>query len=347
VFAVGPGPRDFVAARLDIEPERLVEDLQNLRERLRRDGDLAALKAEAARLGALLLKPAEKLIARADRLVVVPDGPLHLIPFAALIPPSASEYLVETKPIHVVSSATVFAELKKRRRPRPHVRLVAFGDPDYSAAPRTQVAFADRPDDRLSLLRGFDLHALPSARREVQELGRLFGQAASLFLGGDATEERAKAVAGEASMLHFACHGMLNEDAPLDSSLALSMPADWKPGRENGLLQAWEILEQVRIDADLVTLSACNSALGQDSSGEGLLGLTRAFQYAGARTLLASLWEVNDRSTAELMSRFYTHLRAGRTKDAALRAAQMEMIRGTTHAHPSRWAPFEVLGDWQ
>jgi CHAT domain-containing protein len=90
----------------------------------------------------------------------------------------------------------------------------------------------------------------------------------------------------------------------------------------------WEIVERVRLDADLVVLSACESGLGKELGGEGLIGLTRAFQYAGARSVMASLWNVNDQATAELMIRFYRHLRAGKTKDEALRAAQRELIEG-------------------
>ncbi|MCP4661409.1 MAG: CHAT domain-containing protein, partial [bacterium] len=93
------------------------------------------------------------------------------------------------------------------------------------------------------------------------------------------------------------------------------------------LLQAWEIFEHVRLDADLVVLSACQSALGEERGGDGLLGLTRAFQYAGARSVVASLWQVSDRVTPELMVRFYRHLRSGKPKDQALQAAQIELIR--------------------
>ena len=118
---------------------------------------------------------------------------------------------------------------------------------------------------------------------------------------------------------------------------------------ENGLLQAWEIFEQVRLDAELVTLSACQSGLGTEVAGEGLIGLTRAFQYAGARSVLASLWSVSDLSTAELMARFYRALRKGQPKDTALQEAQLAMIRGEAGltlkenrdlTHPCHWAAF-------
>src|SRR4029079_2305552 len=114
-----------------------------------------------------------------------------------------------------------------------------------------------------------------------------------------------------ADLLHFADHGLINERFPLDSALALSIPAQFQEGRDNGLLQAWEVVEDLQLDANLVPLSACDTALSREMGGEGLLGLTRAFQLAGARTVLASLWNVSDVSTAMLMKRFYTYLRQG------------------------------------
>lgn len=141
---------------------------------------------------------------------------------------------------------------------------------------------------------------------------------------------------------------MLDESLPLNSAVALSIPAAPDLGRDNGLLQACEIFDGLRIHADLVTLSACKTALGRDMGGEGLFGLTRAFQYAGARTVLASLWSVADRSTAKLMRRFYGHLTAGKSKDEALRAAQLELVRaGGPTAHPRHWAAFELFADWR
>jgi CHAT domain-containing protein len=118
--------------------------------------------------------------------------------------------------------------------------------------------------------------------------------------------------------------------------------------KDNGLLQAWEVFEWMRLDAELVTLSACETGLGRDGDGEGLIGLTRAFQYAGARSVLASLWSVSDHTTAELMERFYTLLRAGRPKDLALQEAQRALLHaGGAAAHPVHWAAFTLSGDWQ
>ena len=115
-------------------------------------------------------------------------------------------------------------------------------------------------------------------------------------------------------------------------------------GQENGLLQAWEILERMHIDAELVTLSSCESALGRDMRGEGLIGLSRAFQHAGAASVLASLWAVSDRSTAEWMRHFYTALARGSRRDEAVQAAQVEMRRQAAYGHPFHWAAFQLSG---
>ena len=110
----------------------------------------------------------------------------------------------------------------------------------------------------------------------------------------------------------------------------------------------WEIFDTVRLDAELVTLSGCETALGEEMGGEGLMSLTRAFQFAGARSVLASLWRVPDQSTADLMVGFYAHLKEGHDKVEALQLVQRDLNRsGKKAAHPFRWAAFAVFGDWR
>jgi CHAT domain-containing protein len=222
---------------------------------------------------------------------------------------------------------------------------VAFGDPQYPGVTDAATAGADA-EVRGMLRGGFTLAPLPATRTEVEALSRGFGDRATTYLGAEATEARAKSV-GKAGYLHFATHGLLDARTPLNSALALAMPAVRRDGEENGLLQAWEIFEQVRVDADLVTLSACETALGAELAGEGLIGLTRAFHYAGARSVLASLWRVADDSTAELMTAVYTQMRSGATKDEALRRAQRKAIERPETAAPFRWAAFTLSGDWR
>ncbi|HKV10233.1 MAG TPA: CHAT domain-containing protein [Thermoanaerobaculia bacterium] len=338
----GPGlavfPVDAGARTLREEVERFRRLLGNPK------SDAEALREQAQKLYGRLLLPAGAEIERAERILLSVDGPLHTLPFAAL--QRGDRYLVEHRPVHSVLSATVYAEMTKsrsaRRKPE-EIRLTAFGNPVYQ--PATE-APAD-PELREAVRRGLDLLPLPSSSREVKSIAALY-PGARVFLGSDATEEKAKTLGPESSLVHFACHGLLDERFPLNSALALTLPRDPAPGRDNGLLQAWEIFESVRLDADLVTLSACDTALGREMGGEGLVGLTRAFQYAGARSVLASLWSVSDLSTARLMKSFYGYLQSGKPKDEALRAAQIDQIRsGTGGSHPFHWAAFQLFGDWR
>jgi CHAT domain-containing protein len=337
------------AFRLAIATRALAEEIRELRRLLSNPrSDRARIRTLQRRLYGLLIAPAESLLKACDRILIAPDGPLHYLPFAALMRPDG-KYLVEWKPIHTVISATVYAELKKMRHPPEdpsRMEVAAFGDPSYPGLS------AERPEEvsdlrvRSALRRGLPLTPLPSSRREVEALGALYPHA-EIYLGTEATEERAKALGKGVRIVHFAGHALLDEELPLNSSLALSIPESRLPGQEDGLLQSWEIFEQMRLDADLVTLSACKTALGKEMGGEGLVGLTRAFQVAGARSILASLWSIGDRSTAQFMPRFYQHLRAGLTKDEALRRTQIEWIKNPKTSHPFHWAAFELIGDYQ
>jgi CHAT domain-containing protein/tetratricopeptide (TPR) repeat protein len=358
-YAVGPKrswlfvlqPSDAAGPGLSIFPiaageTALREEVAGFRRLLERPGsDRAALQGRARRLYRLLVHPAEDRLRGARRLLVSPDGPLHTLPFAALR--SGDRYLIERKPIHTGLSATVYAELRRSRpgrwNPREE-RLDAFGEPTY---PRAKGGESADPGVRELLRRGLSLTPLPSTRKEVEAITHLFPRGRE-YLGREATEEKAKALGPDSDLIHFACHGLLDERFPLNSALALSVPEHPAEGQDNGLLQAWEIFESVRLKADLVTLSACDTALGKEMGGEGLIGLTRAFQYAGARSVLASLWGVADYSTAAFMKDFYGHLRNGATKDEALRAAQIDQIRKKSgSSHPFFWAAFELTGDWR
>jgi CHAT domain-containing protein len=341
--APGPGLTIF---RIDTREKTLRKEVEGFRLLLRRPGsDRAALRTHARHLYRLLVHPAEARIAGAQRILVSPDGPLRTLPFAALM--RGDRYLVEHKPIHSVLSAAVYAELKRSRpaqRDLRDERVDAFGNPLY---PRLAASGSPDPVTREVLQRGWALTPLPSTRKEVEAIAALYPQSHT-YLGRDATEEKAKSLGRDSRLIHFACHGLIDERFPLNSALALTLPERPAEGQDNGLLQAWEIFESMHLDADLVTLSACDTALGKEMGGEGLVGLTRAFQYAGARSVLASLWGVADYSTARFMERFYRYLRGGKPKDEALRAAQIDQIRQKGgSSHPFFWAAFELNGDWR
>lgn len=328
------------------------------------------LEAAGRRLYQLLVAPAAARIEANARILFVPDGPLHLFPFGALIrqtaaqgsPAPGAQYLAAWKPFHTILSATVYARHTQRAtdgKERSVLQLAAFGDPHYPARER-RTATADQ-QLRSLLDRGLDLAPLPASRREVEEIAGLYPPPMSaVYLGDEATEERVKALGRNVRYLHFATHGFVDERLPLNSGLALTIRDVLREDGDNGLLQAWEIFESLRLEADLVVLSACSSGLGKEQGGEGLISLTRAFQYAGARSVVATLWSVEDRTTTEIMVRFYRHLKAGLSKDDALRAAQLDLIRGPItmadeHGQPRPfdasapyyWAAFQLTGDWQ
>jgi CHAT domain-containing protein len=254
-------------------------------------------------------------------------------------------------------SSTVYDELRRARSHRQPLtarsHVVCFADPDLG-----RLGVGVGTAGVLGAV-GDGLRVLPGARHEASAIASLFDTGAEVFTGSAATEARAKAVGPEAAVVHFAVHGIVDHAFPLDSALLLGADDGADGGGENGILQAWEILEQVRLDAQLVTLSACSSGVGTELAGEGLIGLTRAFQYAGARSVVASLWEVGDASTSVLMSRFYRYLKEGKTKDVALQKAQLDLLRGTVRgvgepapsegdlSHPYFWAAFQLYGDWR
>jgi CHAT domain-containing protein/tetratricopeptide (TPR) repeat protein len=331
---------------LPVGREDLKKEIEAFRSLLGRpDTLLPEVKQRGRHLYDLLVRPAEPVLAKADRWLISPDGPLHSLPFAALF--SGGQYLVESRPIHIAASAAVYKEIRETRSEKPsaaRMEFLALGDPLYPALEND--AETD-PQVQDALRRGLRLQRLPATRSEVKAISDLFPRT-RVLLGRDATEEAIKTMAPQARRLHFACHGLLDEKFPLNSALALSIPEQPEEGRDNGLLQAWEVFEELRLEADLVTLSACDSGLGKELGGEGLVGLARAFQFAGARSVLASLWSVADVSTARFMKRFYGHLRGGKSKDEALRAAQVEQIReGAGASHPFYWGAFQLFGDWR
>ncbi len=311
---------ELLAFSVPLDRETLRKEVIDLRRMLGDPKSSAkAIDKRKARLYEEIIKPAGRLVTKSDRVVVCADGPLHYLPFSLLI---------EDKPVVNAISVTVMKELQGRPSPKGDA-LVAFGNPAYAEVN------AESGDSRS--LPGGQPTPIPASQAEIDTLAALYGGQARLFAGAQATEEKAMTAGKDAAVIHFACHGFLDENFPLDSGLALA---------GTDVLQAWEIFEGLRIDSDLVTLSACESGLGKDMGGEGLVGLTRAFQYAGAKTVLSSLWSVSDESTATLMQNFYSHLKEGKSKAESLRLAREEM-RKSKYAHPFYWAGFVLNGDWK
>lgn len=343
--------------------EELRDEVVAFREAIAEGAALGDIHAQGSKLYDQLLRPAEASLEGVDELLIVPDGPLHVLPFAALTysQDDDNSYLVGRFALTTAPSVTAYANLVHRPPAEGDVSplVVAFGDPELSAA--ETVSGSGQP---LSpVLRDRALQPLPFSREEVERIAELYPDRSAVFVGASATEAGARRVESPA-YLHFATHALLDQEHPLDSALVLSADSLSAGPEDDGLLQAWEIFDAMRIDSDVVVLSACETALGREIDGEGLFGLTQAFFYAGARSVLASLWSVSDRSTAEFMTGLYGHLREGLSPSKALRQAQLDMLRSEDQdassgargvgrlgkarqrfAHPFHWAAFRIIGD--
>src|SRR5262249_26833021 len=307
------------------------------------------------------------------RILICPDGALHTLPFAALVSQTnpTPHYFIEDKPLHTIVSMTVYAETRKSAAAsdtKLEPTVLAFGDAIYAKeqmAPATkqeQLAQTQKPapqgeeeaknDPKIAYdpRRDLRLAPLPGTRKEIEEITRIYGREATVKLGQDVTKIAAQKESPNYMVLHFATHAWLDDRIGLNSGLALSQPEALGlkvEKTDNGLWQAWEILERTRLKADLVVLSACMTGLGQEVRGEGIIGLTRAFQYAGAKSVVVSLWSVSDASTAELMSAFHQELRRGAGKDVALQKAMVAVRNNKKWAHPYYWSAFILSGDWK
>jgi len=309
------------------------------------DRALARLDATARALSEAVFAPVAGWLQARRRLVIIPDGALVYVPFETLASGPAApagaqpapHYLLERFAISYAPSASVLRAMAARRAPRPQPRgLLAFGDPITNGRGSVPAAA------RLDAARGLSFNPLPYTRAEVEGIAALFGaDEREIHLGAGAVEEAVKTASlSRYRYLHFASHGHIVEDKPWRSGILLS-PSD----REDGLLQVGEIAS-LRLNADLVTLSACRTGLGKLMRGEGMMGLTRAFAHAGARRVLVTLWDVNDMTTAGLMLDFYKGLRRGLAPAEALQRAKRGFLRdpASRRRHPYYWAPFTLVG---
>lgn len=313
------------------------------------DSDIAGLNRRLAEMGRLLLGPVQGLLSGKKTIIVLPDGVVNAIPFD-LLSVDAGGYrpLFRDYVVSVAPSLRFIEYAGKRKRQRQGEGLFAVADPVYAKGPRiaglseTEVRAATRGSH---YLRYFS--RLPETRTEVQAIARLFGaERVETVLGDKATESSLKrADLRPFRYIHLATHGILGGEVPGIGEPALVL-AD-EPG-EDGFLTASEVA-QLKLDADLTVLSACKTGTGEYYTGEGVMGLSRAFLVAGSRSVLVSLWEVESKATERLMVAFYRYLRAGVDAPEALRRAKLDMIAEAQRtdpkqAHPFFWAPFILFG---
>ena len=276
-----------------------------------------------------------------SRLLVIPHGPLSALSFAAL-QDERGRYLVEDYAISYVPSASVLALSGWSASPPAPAPYLLLGAPATLPVP----------------VGGEVLRPLSGARRELASVQASVGPSRTRLLVGRAASESAlREALGSARVLHLATHGVMIDAAPLDSYLALDATGPAADTTDDGRLSAREVYD-LDVRAGLVVLSACRSGLGT-LTGDGLLGLARAFFYAGARSVVATLWDVADEPSARLMPRFHRALADGTGASEALRAAQVALLRDLRAGrvvvqgrrgpvplpeHPSLWAGFVLLG---
>lgn len=304
-------------------------------------------------LARLVLEPAASALT-ARRIVVVATGPLALIPFATLPIPErspAAPMLSRYEIVHVPSATTLSAmrTLSARRSP-PRKTAVVLADPIFEGTdPRAQGAqqVPATGARRAATELGRSFPRLPFSRMEAAAISAMLPGKVTMLTDGAAIRARVLGSAlADYRVVHFATHGLVHPEIASLSSIVLSF-VDQTGAPQDPFVRLSDIYE-MRLNADVVVLSACSTAMGKNVPGEGPIGLARAFMYAGAPRVIASLWQVNDNATAELMKRFYHGMLLDRlTPAAALRRAQLQIAAVPRWASPYFWAPFVLQGDWK
>ena len=340
--------------------------------------DVAPFVSASNALYKVVLEPAAGMITD-KRLLIVADGALNYIPFEVLLKSpdsgdfSSLGYLVKSNEIIYAPSASVVSAIKQQRTKAAGRAMLIIADPVFNssdarahktgATPASdaevrglgiQSALADvtgstAPTTANSTMEGLPLVRLQGTRTEAEQISRLAktsGAQADVWLDLDANEDNLDTRdVTKYRIIHVATHGLLNAERPQFTGVVLSLVGN---KTHDGFVRTDEVFN-LRLGSPLVMLSACETGLGKETRGEGVMGLTRAFMYAGAPTVGVSLWSVADKSTADLMTDFYKRLLAtgdNTTSSGALRAAQLAMISGKKYSAPFYWAPFVLVGDW-
>jgi len=290
-----------------LNSDKLVEDVRQFRSLLETPASSDYLTFSRS-LYKRIFASFEKMLDK-KKLAIVPHGALHYLPFNAL--QNDRGYLIEQYSIRILPSASVIKYLHARRASKPG-DILAFGNPDLG-------------DSRYDLI---------YAQEEAQAVARTRPQS-RVLLRKEATESAFRKYGRSFSYIHFATHGQFDSDMPLQSALLLAGD-DWSDGR-----LTVDKLYSMNIEADLVTLSACETGLGKVANGDDVVGLTRGFLYAGSNSIVSSLWKVDDQATGELMAGFYNALKKT-SKREALRQAQL--IAQKKYPHPYYWASFQLTG---
>jgi CHAT domain-containing protein len=313
------------------------------------------LQESARTLDELLMQPVRKLLGNTRKILISPDGALNLIPFEALVDEN-NQYLVENYSFTYLTSGR---DLLRLQNPSPSQQPpVVLADPYFERPGEIAAVSSNSTNTRSVDLSKIIFSPLPKTAEEAKEIASLLG--VNPLIHSQASEGAIKQVKSP-QILHIATHGFFEnrsrsqsdqntiDDNPLLlSGLVLSgFKKQQGGGNEDGVLTALEVTTLNLIGTKLVVLSACDTGLGQDTTGEGIYGLRRALVIAGSESQLISLWKVEDEATKDLMVNYYKRLLNNQGRSEALRQTQLEMLKNETYQHPYYWAAFIPSGDWK
>ena len=300
------------------------------------------------KLYSILLQPIPQVDTHSS-LIVIADGILYSLPFGTLRDPNGA-FLVESRTVSYVPAATVLNVLRTRTEPHEALRsFLGVGDVPYQDQGGVSPELPKPEGIEKAVLRGLSdtlgtpLHDLPQTRAEVLSANNILGNDGVVLLGSQATEAAFESEPlADFRIVHLAVHGFADRRFPERSGLVLGIdPAS----HDNGLLQIPEIM-RLHFEADLVTLSACDTGIGKVEGEEGITDLAEAFLVSGAKAVVASLWSADDTFTSALMQRFYTHLAQGDDKATALREAKIDLLtKYGNQVSPYYWGAFVLIGD--
>ncbi|WP_163323488.1 CHAT domain-containing protein [Draconibacterium mangrovi] len=291
------------------------------------------------RLYNMLLAPYEQDITE-KHLTIIPDGKLNYIAFDGLLKtlPDTSEtirfnelnYLVKDVNINYANSVNIFLK-NKAAKPKLRNHTLAFA-PEYNSEEFKMTGTS------------YKLAPLPGVQKEVDDIAK--SVSTTIFRSKDATEQNFREESGNFDILHLAMHAYINDSLPAYSRLAFSQNTDTTTLDNDGWLNTADIYN-LELNASMTVLSACNTGVGKLQKGEGLMSLARGFLYAGCPSVIMSLWEVEDAAGTKIMTSFYKYLKAGKTKDEALRLAKLKYLEESNSrlAHPHYWMSFKCIGD--
>jgi CHAT domain-containing protein len=325
----------------------------------------------AEKLYSIIFQPIEKHINKENHIIIVPDEILFYLPFEMLVTSIDKKkhdrrilfsrylnanYMIDKYSISYTQSASLLDEtyINFPKFNKDKNKLLAFGNPDYGKAnidyEKDNYKSENIFDFLLRSSRGIMFSELPKSEEEVIAISKIM-KPSKIYLHKEATEDLLKKHSDTSPYLHLATHCIVDENQPMFSRIVFSLDEDIN---EDGFLHTYEVFN-LELNTDLVTLSACETGLGRLSKGEGIIGIGRAFLYAGTPSLLVSLWSV-DESTSEIMKYFYKNINSGKGKARALRLAKLKLIRETgklsngrkfSYANPFLWAPFVLMGVWE